>query len=324
MQINGKNCLPVGLGCWAIGGQFIDGGAQAGWGDVDDEVSLAALEAGIEIGATFIDTANIYGAGHSEVLVGKAIAGKREQVIVTTKFGILCDEVKKETTGQIQSKADIFQSVEDSLWRLNTEYIDLLLFHLGQYPIDDSEMVLEALEQLVDQQKIKAFGWSTSDPKRAAIFAKSKNCLAMEYAINVLEDDPQMRNFCKENQLLSICRSPLAMGLLTGKYKEGMEMKNNDLRGKNAPSWMQYYIDGKPNLQLLEKLEQIKGILADGGRTLAQGCIDWVLGFGENHLVIPGFKNEKQVLENVAAATFGGLTVAQMNEIEKLLERETK
>lgn len=323
MKVLNMEIPQIGLGCWAIGGQFFDLGAPAGWGDVKDEVSLEALDAGISEGIKFIDTANIYGAGHSEELVGKAIKGRRNEVLITTKCGILCDEQTKTTTGIVQSPQDIIQSVEDSLRRLQTDYIDILMFHCGDYDKEKSHMVRDTMDQLAESGKIRSFGWSTSDPERAAIFAESRHCLSMEFAENVMEYDPVMMEFCKKNNLTAICRSPLAMGLLTGKYKKGITMPEQDLRGKNAPPWMTYYIDGKPNEILLKKLESIREILTFGGRTLAQGCIAYIWAKGEEFAVpIPGFKTAEQVRQNAAALNYGPLSAAQASEIEEILKAE--
>ncbi len=317
----GTDIPPVGLGCWAIGGVWTDMGAQAGWGDVDDAVSLRALQTGLDMGVKLIDTANIYGAGHSEKLVGKALRGRREKALVVTKFGILCDEERKCTTGIVQSKEDIVGSCEDSLRRLQTDYIDVFLFHCGDYEKEKAPMVLDTLEELVRAGKIRYYGWSTSDPERAKIIAGGAHAAMMEFAENVMEDDPVMTAFCERHKLAGLCRSPLAMGILTGKYRAGMQMPENDLRGIHAAPWMEYFIDGKPNQVFLDKLEAIREILTSGGRTLAQGCISWILGRGERMIPIPGFKSEKQVEENVSALDFGALSKEQMEEIDRILKR---
>ncbi len=321
IEKTGMDILPVGLGCWAIGGEWTDMGAQAGWGDVDDEVSLRALQTGLDMGVKLIDTANIYGAGHSEELVGEALRGKRDQAVVVTKFGILCDEEKKCTAGIVQSGEDIVRSCEDSLRRLKTDYIDVFLFHCGDYDLKKAPMVLDTLEDLVRAGKIRYYGWSTSDPERAGLFAAGNHAVMMEFAENVLEDDPGMTGFCGEKRLTGLCRSPLAMGILTGKYRAGMQMPENDLRGKHAAPWMEYFIDGKPNEAFLGRLDAIREILTSDGRTLAQGCICWILGRGKGLIPIPGFKSEKQVRENVSAVDFGPLTRQQMAEIDRILKR---
>lgn len=309
----------IGLGCWAIGGQFLDLGVQGGWGDVNDDISLAALERGLAEGASFFDTANIYGAGHSEVLVGKLAKTHRNEMIICTKFGILCEEEKKMTTGEIGGREDIIKSCEDSLRRLGTDRIDLFLFHLGNYDLEKAQEVRDTLEDLVKAGNIRYFGWSTSDPERAAVFAGSPHCIGMEFAENVMEDDRDMRNFCKENGLAAICRSPLAMGLLTGKYHAGTVLPDNDLRGKKAPVWMTYYQDGKPNERMLKKLEAIREILSSGGRTLAQGCINYIQSSGAHCIPIPGFKTPEQVSENVGALKYGPFHEKQMAEMDRIL-----
>lgn len=310
---------PIGLGCWAIGGLWYDLGTNAGWGDVRDEDSLRALDTGIGMGVNLIDTANVYGAGHSEILVGKAIQGRRDKVFISTKFGIQFDPDTKSTTGMIRTPEDIIRSCEDSLKRLHTDYIDLFLFHLSDFPAEDAVMVMETLEQLVREGKIRYYGWSTSDPVRQAVFAEGEHCEACEFALNVLEDDPVMRKYVEEKEITGLCRSPLAMGLLTGKYDRTVNFSRNDLRGKNAPPWMTYFVDGKPNEIFLKKLEAIREILTSGGRSLAQGCLCWILGRSDRCIPIPGFKRAEQVENNVKALEKGPLTKEQVDEIEKIL-----
>lgn len=310
----------LGLGCWAIGGPWRDLNANAGWGDVDDNESIKAIQAGIEAGAKLLDTANIYGCGHSEVIVGKAISGMRDKVSVSTKFGILCDEEKKETTGNIETAQDIIQSCEDSLRRLNTDYIDIFLFHLDAFPIEKADMVLSTLEKLVEDGKIRSYGWSTPDPERARIFAKGAHCGGFMHVENIMEDQGQMIDLCREYGLTGLGRTPFCMGLLTGKYDKNTTFSSTDLRGKvNAAPWMTYFIDGKPNEELLAKLASVREILTSDGRTLPQGCLSWVWARSERLLPVCGFRSEKQVRENLAAIEKGPLTAEQMKQINELL-----
>lgn len=312
---------PIGLGTWAIGGSWYDLGTTAGWGDVNDEESLRALDTGIGMGVNLIDTANVYGAGHSETLVGKAIKGKRDKVFVSTKFGLMFNEETKTTCGKTETPEDIISSCNDSLKRLDTDYIDLYLFHVGDYPIGKVPMVLDTLEKLVSDGKIRYYGWSTSDVERQKLFAAGEHYQACMFAQNVLEDDPKMRKFIDEQKVTGLCRSPLAMGLLTGKYNQNSKFQSNDLRGKNAPVWMQYFVDGKPNEAFLKKLDAIREILTSDERTLAQGCISWIWGRDEYSLPVPGFKNVKQVVSNVSAMEKGPLSKEQVKEIDKILMR---
>ena len=299
----------------------MDNGTQMGWGDVDDGQSIRAIHRALDMGVNYLDTANIYGAGHSEEVIGKAVHGRRDQVVISTKFGILCDPVRKCTAGSIRSAADIRQSCEDSLRRLQTDYIDLFLFHLGACELDKALQVRQTLESLVGEGKIRAYGWSTENAERAAVFAQSLHCAAFMHIENLFEDYGDMLALCEAQDKVSLCRSPLCMGLLTGKYSQSTQFVENDLRGRNAPAWMTYFINGKPNQEMMRRLEAVREILTAGGRTLAQGCLAWLWARSDKCVPVPGFRTEKQVKENVEALNAGPLTPEQMREIAKVLEK---
>ena len=309
----------MGLGSWAIGGPCMDNGTQMGWGDVDDEQSIRSIHMALDAGVNYLDTANIYGAGHSEEVVGRAIRGRRDKVVVSTKFGILCDPVRKCTTGVIQSAEDIRKSCEDSLRRLNTDYIDLLLFHLGGCELGKALEARDVLEALVAEGKIRAYGWSTEMADSARVFAQGEHCAAFMHIENLFEDYGGMISLCEEKGMLSLCRSPLCMGLLTGKYGANASFAANDLRGVNAPPWMTYFVDGKPNAELMRRLDSVRGILTSGGRTLAQGCLAWLWARSEQCVPVPGFRTEKQAVENAQAMEKGPLTPEQMAQIHQIL-----
>lgn len=309
----------MGLGSWAIGGPWYEGETPLGWGQVDDAQSIRSIHAALDLGVNYIDTANIYGAGHSEEVVGRAIQGRRASVVVSTKFGILCDPASKRTTGNMRSIADVHASVEDSLRRLQTDYIDLLLFHLGSYPLDAAEEVREALEALVQAGKIRYYGWSTELSECAEVFAKGEHCAAFMHIENIFEDYADMLALCEAHDMVSICRSPLCMGLLTGKYNQNSSFAKDDLRGKNAPAWMNYFIDGKPNAEMMRRLDSIRDILTSGGRTLAQGCLAWLWARSPKAVPVPGFRSIQQVQDNAGAMDFGPLTAEQMRQIAEIL-----
>ena len=311
----------LGLGSWAIGGPCMDGDSQMGWGDVDDEQSIRAIRAALEMGVNYIDTANIYGAGHSEEVVGRAVRGLRDRVVISTKFGILCDPVARRTTGIIHSADEVARSCEDSLRRLGTDYIDLFLFHLGSCEEALAYDVRDALEDLVKAGRIRAYGWSTERPDLAAIFAEGDHCGAFMHIENIFEDYPDMLALTDKAGVASLCRSPLCMGLLTGKYGANTRFAANDLRGLNAPQWMNYFIDGRPNPDFIRRLDAVREILTQGGRTLAQGCLAWLWARGANTVPVAGFRTEKQARDNAAALELGPLTQEQMRQIEIALDR---
>jgi aryl-alcohol dehydrogenase-like predicted oxidoreductase len=139
------------MGCWAIGGPFWRGETPHGWGDVDDEESIRAIHRALELGVTFFDTANVYGAGHSERVLARALKGRRADVVIATKLHSVFDEVTRKVSGADCSPAGIREACEASLRRLETDYIDLYQFHDGAYPADQAGPVRETLEELVAQ-----------------------------------------------------------------------------------------------------------------------------------------------------------------------------
>jgi aryl-alcohol dehydrogenase-like predicted oxidoreductase len=122
---SGIEVSALGMGCWAIGGPLWAGETPLGWGEVDDEESSRAIYAALDRGVDFFDTANVYGAGHSERVLGRALAGRRSQVVIATKFNALFDETTRQVTGADSSPDGIRKACEESLRRLNTDYIDL-------------------------------------------------------------------------------------------------------------------------------------------------------------------------------------------------------
>jgi aryl-alcohol dehydrogenase-like predicted oxidoreductase len=271
---------------------------------------------------TFFDTADVYGAGHSERVLGEALRGRRQQVVIATKFGTVFDEASKQITGADASPAYIRQACEASLRRLQTDYLDLLQMHIDS-PAESLPDILDTLEVLVEEGKIRGYGWSTDDPEKARRFAERPHCSAVQFTLNVLEDNPAMVALLDEWDLAGVNRGPLAMGLLTGKFSAGARLAGDDIRGAGAP-WLQYFQDGRPNPAWLARLEAVREILTSGGRSLAQGALAWIWGRSGRTVPIPGFRTVAQVEENARALELGPLTAAQMREVETILGRESR
>ena len=316
---SGIEISAMGMGCWAIGGPFWGGETPLGWGKVDDDESIRAIQTCIDLGVNFFDTANVYGAGHSEYVLGRAFTGRRDQVIIATKFGATFDEETKQATGGDASPAGIRAACEDSLRRLNTDYIDLYQFHFNDHPVSEAGDVRDTLDALVTEGKIRTYGWSTDFPDRARYFAAAHNCSAIQLQLNVISDNPEMIAVCEEFDLAAINRGPLAMGLLTGKYNPDTQLGADDVRGTKSPEWMQFFQDGKPTPEWMDKIAAIREILTSEGRTLAQGALAWLWGRSEKTIPIPGIRTTAQAEENCQAMQFGPLTPAQMKEIEQIL-----
>ena len=318
---SGIEISALGMGCWAIGGPFWSGETPHGWGEVDDGESIRAIHRAQDLGINFFDTANVYGAGHSERVLAKAFAGKRKEVVIATKFNAIFDEETRQVTGGSCSPADIRTACEDSLRRLDTDYIDLYQFHDNGYPADKAEPVRETLEELVKEGKILAYGWSTDFPDRAEVFAQGERCATIQLELNVLDDNPAVLAVCEKYNLAAINRGPLAMGLLTGKYTASTQPSTDDVRGEKSPEWMKYFKGGKPNPNYMKKIQAVREILTSNGRTLPQGALAWLWGRSEQTVPIPGFRTVKQVEENCGALDIGPLERDQMLEIDAILGR---
>ena len=315
-RILGRSNIEVsalGLGCWAIGGPFWKGETPVGWSKVDDAESIRAIHRALDLGVTFFDTADIYGCGHSERIVGQALAGKRNQVIIATKFGQTFVEETKQGTGYKTDPEYIKQACEASLRRLNIDVIDLYQLHVKELAPTQAALVRDTLEDLVAAGKISWYGWSTDDADCARLFAQGKHCTSIQQRFNIIEGDEPTLRVCEENNLASILRSPLAMGLLTGKFNKTTTFPDDDVRSRR------YNFSGE-NAGDLDKLEKIRGILTQDGRTLAQAALGWLWARSDKMIPIPGFKTVAQVEENAGAMRFGALGVSQMDEIAALLK----
>ena len=318
---SGIEVSPMGMGFWAIGGPFWEGKTPLGWGEVDDEESVRAIHAALDLGITLFDTANVYGAGHSERVLGRALAGMRSKAVIATKFNAVFDEKTRQVTGSDASPEGIRKACEESLRRLNTDTIDLYQFHDNGFPADKAAPVRDTLEALLKEGKIRCYGLSTDFPERAEVFAQGPRCAAIQVQLNVLDDNPGIIDLCEKQDLAALNRGPLAMGLLTDKYTGETKTSIDDVRGKKSPEWMKYFKDGKPNPEWMEMREAVREILRSNGRSVAQGALAWLWGRSQKTLPIPGFRTVEQVKENAGAMKFGPLTVDQMKEIDRLLER---
>ncbi len=318
---SGIEVSALGVGCWAIGGLFWEDGKPLGWGEVDDDESVRALHRALDLGVTFVDTANVYGAGHSERVLGRAFAGRRDQVVLATKFGFTFDEETRETRGPDGTPAGLRTQLEASLRRLGTDYVDLYQLHINDLPVEQALDLVPVLDELVKRGTIRAYGWSTDFPERAEAFAAaSPSVTAIQHDFSVLKDSAAVLAVCERLDLASINRGPLAMGLLTGKYPAGSRLGADDVRGV-SPDWMEYFIDGRPSPTLLARTDAVREILRSGGRTQAQGALAYLWARSDRTIPIPGCRTVAQVEENAGALAHGPLTADQRAEVDRLLGR---
>lgn len=322
---SGIQVSALGMGCWAVGGPWMFNGDPAGWSEVNDAESERAIQRAFDLGATYFDTAANYGAGHSERLLGRVFKGKRDKVVISTKFGYAVDEKNKSVVhyDQTEEGSDVASrmrvDVEASLRRLQTDYIDVYFLHVWGLEIDRALAAKNVLEDMVKQGKIRAYGWSTDRLDAVKAFSTSPNCTAVQQQLSVLDGNMDLLSLCEEWNLASVNRGPLGMGLLTGKFTPGSTFGNDDVR--HHAQWHPGFKDGKPTRDWLDKLASIREVLTSGGRTLGQGALAWIWARSEKTIPIPGFKNVAQVEENCKAMQFGPLNAEQMTEIDHLLGR---
>lgn len=323
---SGIKVSAMGLGCWAIGGPWIYNGRPAGWSTVDDGESTRAIQRAIDLGVNFFDTAANYGCGHSERLLGQAVKGHRDQVVIATKFGHRVNETTKEVIPYAKNEEDsdvashLRADAEKSLKRLDTDYIDVYQLHVWGLSIERALEAREVLEVLVKEGKIRTYGWSTDRTEAVKTFASSPNCSVVQQQLSVLDGNTKLLALCEQLNLASINRGPLGMGLLTGKFAPNSSFSEDDVR-KHA-DWHPGFKDGQPTSEWLDALEDIGEVLTSNGRTLAQGALAWIWARSEQTIPIPGFKTVQQVEENCQAMEFGPLTPDQMSDIDQILVRE--
>lgn len=311
---SGITVSAMGLGCWAIGGPFWKNGQPVGWGQVDDDESVRAIHRALDLGVTFLDTADVYGCGHSERVLGRALAGRRSQVVIATKFGQVFYEQTRQVTGYDVSPEHIRRACQASLRRLGTDYIDLYQLHVKDVDPAQAAVVRDTLEELVAAGKIRFYGWSTDEPESARLFAPGEHCAAIQQRLNILEGNEQTLAVCEQFDLASINRNPLGMGLLTGKFTTESKLPGDDVRSH------MFDLQGR-HAQSLRKLQAIRGVLTQDGRTLAQAALGWLWARSDKTIPIPGFKTVKQIEENISAMRSGPLTDEQMKQIGELIER---
>ncbi|NGY59399.1 aldo/keto reductase [Lentzea sp. NEAU-D13] len=304
----------MGFGTWAMGGPFFSGGQPVGWGPADDGQSLKALRRAFELGVTLFDTADVYGCGHAETLVGQAFADVRDQVRIATKWGCTFDAGSREMTGNDGSVAYLRRAVEGSLRRLGTDWIDLYQLHIGDLPLEEAALLRDECEALVAAGKIRAYGWSTDDVERARFFAAGEHGIAAQADINLLFDNPEM--YAGEYSVL--CRRPLAMGLLA--RETFTELPADDVRVTN-PSWLRFFVDGKPSPEYFQAREAVRDVLTSGGRTLVQGALAWFWARSPRLIPIPGIRTVEQAEENAGALAFGPLTADELAQVESVLRQ---
>jgi aryl-alcohol dehydrogenase-like predicted oxidoreductase len=284
----------IGFGGWAIGGPSEASGMPLGWGRTSDEESLAAIRRARELGVTFFDTADSYGFGRSESLLGIVLSRKREDVVIATKVGNV-----RTSTGEFRkdfSKEHIFHAVDGSLKRLRTDYIDVYQVH--NPTIDDLRRldIQEAMERLQEIGKIRFWGVSVSTTEEGVEIIRRGWGHVLQVLYNVLNQAPAADLFplAREKGYGIVARVPLASGLLTGKFRQDAVFGADDVR--------QSFLTPRRLQEVTARVDEVRSIIGGAARTLAEGALRFVLANEMVASAIPGARNAHQVETNVAAS----------------------
>lgn len=306
----GPEITVVGLGTWAIGGA----GWQYAWGAQDDKDSIAAIHRAMELGINWIDTAAVYGLGHSEEVVGKALAGRRSKVMIATKCARTWDPGSTEIVDRLSS-ASVRKELENSLRRLNTDYIDLYQIHWPR-PEPQIEEGWNEIAKAVKEGKVRFAGVSNFSVEQLRRIHAIHPVTSLQPPYSMLNRDTEreLLPFCKENGIGVIVYSPMQMGLLSGAFsrERAAHMAADDVRSRN-PNFAEPALSR--NLALVDKL---KPIARRHERSMAELAIAWVLRRPEVTAAIVGGRRPEQVGETVGAADWD-LTPGEIAEIEAIL-----
>ena len=308
----GWNISVIGFGAWGIGG--------GDWGTTDDRTSLAALHRAIDLGVNFIDTADVYGDGHSERLIAEVRKARSEQLIIATKAGRRLNP----HTASGYNRQNLTSFVERSLQNLQTETLDLLQLHSPPSEVYHMPEVFAILDDLAQQGKIRFYGVSVERVDEALKAITYPNVQSIQIIFNMFRFKPSEQFFAaaREHRVGILARVPLASGLLTGKFNSQTQFAANDHRmyNRHGEAFDQGEtfsgVDYETGLQAVEALRP----LVPPGATMAQLALRWILMFPEVTSTIPGAKSPEQAENNVKAAELPPLSDETMQRVREVYD----
>jgi aryl-alcohol dehydrogenase-like predicted oxidoreductase len=283
----------IGFGAWAIGGATGASGTPLGWGRTSDDESLAAIRRARDLGVTFFDTADSYGFGRSESLLGIVLSRKRKDVVIATKVGNV-----RTSTGELRkdfTRQHIFHAVDGSLKRLRTDYIDVYQMHNPTIADLAREEIQEAMEMLQDAGKVRFWGVSVSTPEEGIEIINRGWGHTLQVLYNVLNQAPAKELFplAKLRGYGIITRVPLASGLLTGKFRNDTTFGADDVR--------QNFLTERRLAEAVERVDEAKSIVGGTARSLTEAALKFAVAHDAIATSIPGARNVHQVEINAAA-----------------------
>lgn len=307
VSLGGLDVSRIGLGAMTMAGTYTTGGG------LDDSESIRTIHRAFDLGVTHIDTAEIYGPFHSEEIVGKAIKGRRDQVVVATKFGLVSHSGTSPAPGVTDSSAaNVKAAVEGSLKRLGTDHIDLYYQHRVD-PNTPIEETVGALAELVAEGKVRHIGLSEASPAtiRRAHAVHPIAALQTEYSLWTRDVEDEILPLLRELGIGFVPYSPLGHGLLTGQIRTVDDFADDDWRKTNPR------FTGENFQRNLAIVDEVQAIGAEIGATPAQTALAWILTRGDDIAPIPGTRRVARVEENTAADGIE-LTPAQLERLNNL------
>ncbi len=303
---SGMKVSEIGFGAWAIGGNAHGNS----YGATDDRTSLEAVAAALDLGCNFFDTADVYGYGHSEELLGRAVRAHRDKVVIASKVGA---DFYRGAKRQDFSPDYVRYALGKTLERLQTDYLDVYQLHNPPLKLIERPETYEVLKQLKKEGKIRAWGISIFDPVEGltALRVSTPDCLQVVYNIFTQKPADELFPRAQEAGCAVIAREPLANGFLTGKYNTDSRFEGGDIRH----DWPRRYIAARA-----QAAGQLRPLLA-GEQTLAQLALQFVLACQAVSVVIPGMKTAGQARENLGAADMPPLAGRDLQRIRQLYEK---
>lgn len=272
----------------------VSGGVPLGWSDVTDQGILEALRCARTRGINFFDTADIYGHGRSESLIGLATHRHREEVVIATKVGLArtaADQIEKNF-----SKRHILRAIDGSLHRLRTDYVDLYQLHNPPLTVLEQGEAQEALEMLQTSGKIRYWGITVMSIEDGMEIVRRGWGYTLQLLFNILNQRAadELLPMAKQNKYGVIARVPLASGLLSGKYRSSTKFPPDDVR--------QNFLTPRRLSEALERVDEVKSIVGRTSETLIEAALRFVLAHDEISTTIPGVRSRNQVEQNAAAS----------------------